>query len=210
MTTRPLDGRLALACKGDACALSQVVAEHRPKLVRMIELRMDAAQRRRMGPEDVVQDALTEATRRFPEWCAQDRYPFHVWIRLLTAQAFVNAFRRHHNVQKRDVEREREFAPRASVSAERVADWIAATGTTPSQAVRREEVRQRVLAALAGLEELDREIIALRHFEQLSNDDAALELGIEPAAASKRFARALQRLRPVLRGLAPGDSGPQA
>jgi RNA polymerase sigma-70 factor (ECF subfamily) len=172
----------------------------------MIDLRMEARHRRRFEPSDVVQDALVEATRRFGEWCEQDRYPFQVWLRLLTAQALARAQRRHLQTQKRDAAREAELGlGRTSVSAARAADWFASTQTSPTQAARRAEVRQRVIAALAELDDMDREILALRHFEQLSNEEAAAELGIEPAAASKRFARALQRMRPVLRDLQSGD-----
>src|SRR5262249_27263536 len=95
---------------------------------------------------------------------------------------------------------------RPSVSAANAADAFIASATTPTQAVQREEVRARVLAVLEELDEVDREIVALRHFEGLSNREAATELGIEPAAASKRFARALVRLRPALQALASGSS----
>ena len=207
MTFDMLDARLERARGGDNEALSEILAEQTPKLVRMVELRMSSQHRRRLGPEDIVQEALVDATRRFGEWCSQDRYPFRVWMRLLTTQALARSFRQHHQAQKRDADRDRELTPqRASVSAESVTDWLVSTGTSPTQAARRTEVRERVLAAVAELEELDREILALRHFEQLSNEDAAMELGIEPAAASKRFARALERLRPVLRVLKPDES----
>ncbi len=96
---------------------------------------------------------------------------------------------------------------RPSVSAANAADAFVASATTPTQAVQREEVRARVLAALEELDEVDREIVALRHFEGLSNEEAAAELAIEPAAASKRFVRALVRLRPALQSLAPGETG---
>lgn len=202
------DTRLARARAGDALALSELLGESTPKLVRMVDLRMEQRGRRRFEPDDVVQDALIEATRRFGEWCAQDRFPFHVWLRLLTAKALARAQRRHLQTQKRDAGREGELEDgRTSVSAARAADWFASTQTSPTQAARRAEVREKVLAALAELDDLDREILALRHFEQLTNDEAALELGIEPAAASKRFSRALQSMRPVLRGLAPDDEG---
>jgi len=92
------------------------------------------------------------------------------------------------------------------MSAANAADRFVASATSPSQGAHREELRARVLAALEELDELDREIVALRHFEGLSNEEAAAELSIEPAAASKRFVRALLRLKPALEGLEPGPA----
>jgi RNA polymerase sigma-70 factor (ECF subfamily) len=152
-----------------------------------------------------VQETLIHAARRFSEWVAQTTYPFHVWLRLLCAQSLAEACRRHLGAQMRDARRETGRAVLLSgVSSVSAADFLVASQTSPTQAVRREELRTRVLAAVEELEPMDREILSLRHFEGLSNEDAALELGIEPAAASKRYVRALQRLRPALAALAGG------
>jgi RNA polymerase sigma-70 factor (ECF subfamily) len=210
MTTLTIDEQLSRARRGDAHALSSVLVELTPRLVRMVELRLDAAQRRRFEPADVVQDALVEATRRFPEWCGQDRYPFHVWLRLLTSQSLARLLRHHVGAQMRDPAREEDFErDRTSVTAENAADWLVSRQTSPTQAAHRSELRTRVLSALEELDELDREILALRTFEQLSNEEAASELGIDPSAASKRFTRALQRMRPALRALEPSDDQAQ-
>lgn len=209
MTEETPEERLVRARQGDRAALSAVLAGMTPELLRMLELRMDASQRKRFGADDVLQEAFVDATRRFDEWCAQDRYPFGVWMRLLVQQAFARAIRQHQGAQKRDARRDRALdAARASVSAQTATDWLVAAGTSPSQAAGRAELRARVLAALSELDELDREILALRHFEQRTNEEAALELGLEPAAASKRFTRALQRLRPALRGFEPDGQRP--
>jgi RNA polymerase sigma-70 factor (ECF subfamily) len=208
MDGNQLDGRLARAKGGDVEAWSALLAEQTPRLLRMVELRLDPRGRKLCDPHDVVQDALLEAARRFDEWRTQDRFPLQLWLRLLTAQCLVRMQRRHMATQKRDVRLERPLEDvRADVSSLAAADWLASSITSPSQAARRSEVRDLVLAALDELEELDREILVLRHFEQLSNEEAALELAIEPAAASKRFARALQRLRPALRALDSGEGG---
>jgi RNA polymerase sigma-70 factor (ECF subfamily) len=199
------DALLSRARTGDRVALSELFAVHAPRLARMVSLRLDNSLGRRLEPADIVQDALIEATRRFPEWCAQERYPFSVWLRLLTAQTLQATVRDHHR-EKRDVARE-EAEPSAysALTAARAADWLLSTHTSPTQAARRMELRERVLAALEELGPLDREVLVLRYFEQLSNEDAAAELGIDPAAASKRFARALQRIRPALRELSTED-----
>src|SRR5947207_3433296 len=187
---------LVRARSGDEDALSALFAAHHARLVRMIELRLDASLRRRLDPCDIVQEAWLEVARRFREWCAQDALPFHVWLRLITAQALAQAQRRHLAAHMRDALREvPQRESRMCVSAASAADAFVASATSPTQAVQRDEVRARVLAALEELDEIDREIVALRHFEGLSNEEAAAELGIEPAAASKRFVRALLRLR---------------
>ena len=196
------------ARNGDEGALSLVFAAHHARLVKMVELRLDASLRRRLDPSDIVQEAWLEVARRFSDWCAQDELPFHVWLRLITAQALAQSQRRHLAAHMRDALREvhaRDSRP--SISAANAADAFIASATSPTQAARREELRTRVLAALEELEELDRESVALRHFEGLSNDEAAAELAITPAAASKRFVRALVRLRPALKALAADGAG---
>lgn len=195
------------ARQGDREALTALFAAHHPRLVRLVELRLDASLRRRLDPADVVQEAWMEVARRFSQWCADADMPIHVWLRLITGQALATAQRRNLGAHMRDAMRE-VAAPetRASVSSANAADLFIASATSPTQAVQREELRARVLAALEDLDEMDREIVALRHFEGLSNEEAAAELAIEPAAASKRFVRALIRLRPVLQELAPPET----
>jgi RNA polymerase sigma-70 factor (ECF subfamily) len=202
--TEPLEVR---AGRGDRGALAEIFAAAEPKLVRMIGMRLDAALRRRLDPTDVVQEAWIEVGRRFPEWLTNPVVPLHVWIRLVTSQALATAQRRHLSAHMRDAMREvPAFESRVSISSANAADLFVASATSPTRAVQREEVRSLVVAALEDLDELDREIVALRHFEGLSNEETAAELAIAPAAASKRFVRALIRLKPVLQKLAnPGD-----
>lgn len=201
------DERVSRARDGDGTALAELLREHAPRLERMVALRMD---RRRCAfdPADVVQDALLRATQRIAEWRARESYPFHVWLRLLAAQALADA-ERHARREKRDAARERPLEiERQAVTAAAAAEWLLSTHTSPTQAARRIELHERVTAALAELGDLDREIIALRQFEQLTNEEAACELGITPQAATKRFVRALQRLRPILSTLGlDGGSG---
>jgi RNA polymerase sigma-70 factor (ECF subfamily) len=195
---------VARARLGDDGALSGLFETFRPHLVHMVALRLDAALRPRLDPDDVVQQSWLEIVRRFPEWRAHAAPPFQVWVRLVTSEVLTQARRHHLAAHMRDARHEIVVAgSRPSVSAASVADVLVGSATTPTQAAAREELRARVLSALEDLEDLDREIVVLRQFEGLSNEDAAVELGIEPPAASKRFVRALARLRPALRGLAP-------
>jgi len=198
------DQWLARARDGDREALLALFAREEPCIWRMIELRLDPSLRRRVDSADVVQEAWIDAASRFESWCAQPALPFHVWLRLVAAQALTRVHRQHLGAHKRDALREVRLDSRPSISAAALAEAFVTSQTTPTQAVRREEVRTRVLDALSDLDEVDREIVALRHFEGLTNEEVAAELAIEPAAASKRFVRALVRLRPALKALDPG------
>jgi RNA polymerase sigma-70 factor (ECF subfamily) len=187
------------AGRGDRSALSELFRVHQPSLVRLVKLRLDPALRRRLDPADVVQEAWVEIIRRFGEWHARKDVPFLVWLRLTTRQTLAGVERIHLGTAKRAARREeRDLLACTSVSATSFADALVASTTSPIEGAQREEMRARVLAALESLDEIDREIVALRQFEARSNEEAAAELSIEPAAASKRFTRALLRLRPHL------------
>lgn len=201
--TRQFAAALERARQGERAALSDVLAELRPELLRFVELRLGAELRGRLEPEDLVQQAQLEAARRFGEWCALTGYPFRVWVRLLTAQTLDEARRRNLGAQRRDLRREVALVSASRASTGAVADWLAASQTSASETARRHELRARLEEALSSLEEGDRDILTLRQIEGLSNEEAALELGISPAAASKRLVRALTRLRPFLRGFDP-------
>jgi RNA polymerase sigma-70 factor (ECF subfamily) len=193
---------IARARGGDRAALSEVYRAYQPQLVRMVELRLATTLRRRIDPADVVQEAWLEILRRFDEWCARDDVPFPVWVRLTTRQALAETTRRYLargiEAAPRD---ERAYLSSTNVSAVGMADAFVASTTSPTQGAQREEVRIRVLDAIEALDPVDREIVALRHLEGLSNADTAAELKIEPSAASKRYTRALLRLRPQLASL---------
>jgi RNA polymerase sigma-70 factor (ECF subfamily) len=204
----PAHDLLARARRGDELALSELFRLHEPRLLRMVELRLDRRLRPRLDPADIVQDAWVDVARRFDEWCRQDRLPLHVWLRLITGQSLAGAQRRHLAAHRRDALLEApQRAHRPHVSSASVADGFVDSGTSPSQALAREELRERVRAAIENLEEIDREIVAMRHFEELTNEETALELEIEPSAASMRFMRALARLRPELKALGVGGPG---
>jgi RNA polymerase sigma-70 factor, ECF subfamily len=205
----PLEAQLvARAHDGDEAALSELFQAHSPRLIRMVELRLDPSLRGRLDPADILQEVWLDLARRLPEWRALDSMPFHLWLRLMTGQALLSAQRRHLTAHMRDALREIPIPEsRPSISAAIAADAFIASATSPTRAVERDELRSRILDVLSNLDEIDREIVVLRHFEGLSNEEAAAELAIEPAAASKRFVRALVRLRPALQSLAPGIAG---
>lgn len=196
---------------GDENALHEFFRELEPRLARMITLRLDPVLRRRLDPQDVLQEAWIEIARRVDEWRRQEALPLHVWMRLMTGQSLAQLQRRHLATHKRDALREVAWAEsRPSISAAGVVDAFVASATSPSQAAARDELRERVRLALEELDEIDREILTLRHLEDLSNLEVATELGLDPKTASKRYARALLRLRPALVALEPRTTSEDA
>jgi RNA polymerase sigma-70 factor (ECF subfamily) len=199
---------LRRAGQGDARSLGEVLTRYRGRLKRMVRLRLDPRVQGRLDPSDVVQEAYLEVSQKLADYLRDPRLPVFLWLRLLTAQKLALAHRRHLGVQARAAGREvslyRQAFPAASSAA--LAAQLLGKLTSPSQAAVKAELRVRIQEALNGMDELDREVLALRHFEQLSNAEAALVLGIKETAAANRYVRALGRLRGILAGL-PGGLG---
>lgn len=184
----------------DLNALAELFSQHRERLWRMVNFRIDRRLRSRLWPDDVLQDAYMNAQERIHRF-AEDRFksPF-VWLRMIIHQTLIDLHRQHLGAQKRDVEREvsldgRRFTQTTSASMmfQLIGDW-----TTPSQAAVRQERLGMVERAIAELAPLEREVLALRHFEELTNAEVAEELGVSGKAASIRYVRALRRLKDVL------------
>jgi RNA polymerase sigma-70 factor (ECF subfamily) len=192
---------------GDPDALADLFSEHRDRLRRMVEFRLDSRLRGRVATSDVLQEAYIDALKRLPHFQADPDVPFFVWVRTVTAQRLVEVHRQHLGAQARDAGREVSLARGGGVeaSAEHMAELIGDV-TSPSLAAHRSEIKARIREALDRLDPVDREVLALRHFEELSNHEVAALLGIQPAAASKRYVRAIERLRGVLEQL-PGFGG---
>ena len=185
--------------KGDGDALASLFSMYRERLRRMVELRLDARLRGRVSPSDILQEAYLGALQRLPHYQASSDVPFFVWLRSVTMQRLIDAQRRHLGGQARDVRREIRLGQVEAIEAQsgQIAELIANT-TSPSLAARRGEIMVLVRDALEQLDAIDREVLVLRHFEQMSNHEAAAALEIKPAAASKRYVRAVERLRSVL------------
>jgi RNA polymerase sigma-70 factor (ECF subfamily) len=187
--TAALLGRLR---EGDDQALGELFTLHRERLWRMLVVRLDRRLARRVSADDVLQETFLDVVRRIGEYLADPAVPFYVWLRFLTVQRMQLLQRAHLGAGKRDVSRE---VPPAS--AESMAGRLVSELTSPSQAAIRHELQDRLRAALESLEPLDREVLALRHFEELGNNEVAQVLGISREAASKRHVRALQRLKAI-------------
>jgi RNA polymerase sigma-70 factor (ECF subfamily) len=177
--------------------LGELLEAHRRRLLKMVGLRMDPRLRARLGASDVLQDAYVEVSRRIASYLEDPRMPFFLWLRFITGERLLTAHRKHLLASRRDARRE-SSRPVDEPTSDAMADHVAAGGTTPTEGAARSEVRARVLEALDGMDENDRRVLALRHFEELTTSEAARELGITEAAASKRYLRALRRLRDAL------------
>ncbi len=202
-------GLIERARAGDPDALNAIFARHRDRLRRMVELRLDRRLQGRIDASDVIQDAYLDVTRRLPEYLNEPRLPLFLWLRLVVGERLLKLHRHHLGAQMRDAGREvslyRGAAPAAS--SEALAARLLGRHTSPTQAALRAERLLRLQEALNGLDPLDREILSLRHFEELTRAEAAQALGIEEAAAAKRYVRALKRLKDALAGLPGGLEG---
>ena len=181
-------------------AVAEVFGHYRQKLLRMIALRLDVRLIGKLDSEDVLQDAFVEASRRIQDYLDRPSVPFFIWLRQITIQILIDTHRRYLGAKMRDVRQEvtldRPGCEDGS-SALLIAQ-LADSLTTPSQFAVRNETVMELQAALEKLDEIDREVLVLRHLEELGNNEVAEILGIDKYAASKRYLRALGRLKCVM------------
>jgi RNA polymerase sigma-70 factor (ECF subfamily) len=173
---------------------------YQAQLLRMLQLRLDRRLRGRVDPDDLLQETYLEAVQRLPSYLANPPLSFPLWLRFLAGQKLVDAMRHHLGVQKRDVGLEVSLyrGPMPEASSASLASLLLGRLTTPSQAAIRAETQLQVQEVLNSLDPIDREVLVLRHFEHLSNDQVAELLGLRKSTASKRYITALKRLRQIL------------
>jgi RNA polymerase sigma-70 factor (ECF subfamily) len=200
---------LEAARQGDEAALAALVERHRERLERMVGLRMDRRLQGRVDPADVVQEAYLAVRGKFAQYSADPHLPFFLWLRLEVGQKLVDLHRFHLGTQMRDAGQEVSLQHGAlpQVTSLSLAEHLLGKFTSASRAAMRAEVKVRVQEALNGMDPHDREVLILRHFEELSNAEAAQVLGIKPSAAVNRYVRALKRLKDVLQGMPGGIEG---
>jgi RNA polymerase sigma-70 factor (ECF subfamily) len=192
--------QLKRAAAGDQNQWSRVVMRYRERLRRLAAFRLDPRLQGRVDPSDVVQEACLDAAKRLPEFLAKPAVPFFLWLRFLTRQQLATLHRHHLGRECRAVHRE-AAAPNDGMSDDSMPILVArlvGSAPGPSTVAIQAERAVALHAALEQMDDIDREILALRHFEELSNAEAALVLGLSTAAASKRYIRALRRLREIL------------
>jgi RNA polymerase sigma-70 factor (ECF subfamily) len=187
---------------GDQEALGTLYSRESERLRRIVEFRLDARLRGRVSASDVMQEAYIEALKRLKHYPAGGDVPFFVWMRTVTIQRLIEVHRKHIGAQARAATREVSLGhggggDSIDASSEKMAELMGDL-TSPSLAAQRGEMIARMRRALDRLEPADREVLALRHFEELSNREVAAVLGIQTAAASKRYVRAIERLQETM------------
>ncbi|MFO0879133.1 MAG: sigma-70 family RNA polymerase sigma factor [Gemmataceae bacterium] len=191
---------LAQARQGQSGAVDRLLDVHRENLRRIIDLRLDPALAARVDASDIVQDVLLEAHRRLEEYLRNPTLPFRLWLRHIAKDHVIDAHRRHRQAQRRSLDREQPLVPAVLAnhsSYELAAQLLDGERTPASEAIHR-ELQRKLDMAIAGLDDDDREVILLRHREQLPNQEVAQILGLTEAAASMRYLRAIRRLRSAL------------
>jgi RNA polymerase sigma-70 factor, ECF subfamily len=186
--------------KGEAEAVDGLLAAHREPLRRMIGLRIDPALAARLDASDVVQDVLLEAHRRLSDYLRNPVMPFQLWLRHIAKDHLIDAHRRHRVAKRRSLDREQPLGPARfnDESSFDLAGQLLDQGPTPASEAVQRELQRRLETAVAALPDADREVILLRHGEQLSNQETAAALGVNEAAASMRYLRAVRKLRAAL------------
>ncbi len=190
----------------DEEAVPKLFRRYRERLLRMIAFRLDPRLIGKVDHEDVLQDALVETVRRYRQYLARPTVPVFVWLRQIALQALIDTHRRYLGAKMRDVSQEvrLRWGGSGGVGTASMAAQLADSLTSPSQAAARGEMIGQVREALERLDAIDREVLVLRHLEELSNNEVAQVLGIDKFAASKRYLRALRRLRSAM----PAEASP--
>lgn len=191
---------------GDRRALAILFDRYRDRLRRMVELRIDPRVRARLDASDVLQEAFLDVDRDLDAYLADPKLPPLLWLRLHVGRRLSTLHRQHLGTRMRDAGIEislyRDALPEASSAA--LASMLLGKHTSPTEAAQRAERLLRIQEALNTLDPIDREVLALRHFEQLSRSETAEVLGISQEAGAKRYFRALKRLKDVLSAMPGG------
>ncbi len=195
-----LDPLLTQAADGEPQAQARLFKEFEPRLRRMVEMRLDHRLQGRLDVSDVVQETFIEYSQSLANYVPCPDLPFYLWLRTLAIRKLANLQRKYLGTAARDVHREISVhgGDCPVPSSRSLAEFFVGSITSPSQAVMRKELQIRIQETLNDMDPDDREILALRHFEQLSNGEAAKVLQLSQTAASNRYIRALTRLRPLL------------
>jgi RNA polymerase sigma-70 factor (ECF subfamily) len=188
------------AAAGDPGSWAELITRYRSRLRRMVSFRMDSRLRGRVDPSDVVQEVCLEAWQHLGSYVSQPDTPFFLWFRAVAGHKLGDLHRHHLGARMRDARREVALyqgslpgATSAALAAQLLGHW-----TRPSEAAVRAERKAQLQTALNAMDPIDREVLALRHFEQLTVSEAAAVLGIKEKAAGMRYVRALRRLKEIL------------
>lgn len=194
------DELLLAAKKGDDQAVNRLLEKHRGPVRRLVEMRLDRRVQRRVDVSDVVQEVMAEASGRLEKYLADPAMAFHLWLRQIAWDHIIDTYRRHRVSAKRNMDREQPISvPQGDHnSTAELAIQLRDPAMTPASVAMQREIAKRVEAAIELLNDQDREIIIMRHYEHLSNLEIAEVLKLNPPAASMRYLRAVRRLRELL------------
>ncbi len=191
--------RLRQARDGDETAVRWLLDRYRGRLRRMIDLRLDDRLASRLDASDVVQETLMDAAQRLESYLREPPLPFYPWLHRLASERLAQAHRYHLRTLRRHAGREGVVGNAGNgLSAQNLVDALAASGTSPSGRLIREEDRAAIWRAFGELAEQDREVLVMRYLDQLAFAEIAAILGITDGAARLRHFRALQRVGPLL------------
>lgn len=182
-------------------ALAELYLMVRERLRRVIDFRLDYRLGGRVSHSDVLQETYVRAAQRIDSYLQKPDMPFFVWLRLEANQRLQEIHRFHFGAEKRDIRREvklKSSNKEQGNTSVQLAAHIVAQMTSASGVFQKAQQIEALEKTLSEMNETDREVIALRHFEELSNIEAAKVLGIAPEAASKRYIRALKRLKEIM------------
>lgn len=206
LTARP--DALQRLRNGDEEAFGELFDKYRARLFQIVSVRLDRRLAGRVDADDILQETYLDAAKRVDNFLNHPSGSFFVWLRLVATQTMTNIYRRHLEVQMRDVRRDVSMhsGKGTESSTKPILMQLLGRLTSPSGAAIRDETVEQVMQSLQDLKEMDREIIMLRHFEQLENKEIAEVLGIQEKAASIRYVRAIKRLKDLVIGVPEGDT----
>jgi len=201
---------LRQAAEGDVQAVDALFSRYEPRLKRMVRLRLNRKLHARVDASDVLQDAYLEVAKRLADYLRNPSLPFFLWLRHVTGQKLIDVHRKHLGAQARDASRDFSLdgAAGPAATSENLAVQLIGRLSSPSTAAQKAELRAQVQEALEGLDPIDREVLTLRHFEQLTNVETAALLSLGASSASSRYLRALKRLKTAWRGVGGLFEGP--
>ena len=191
------------AREGDGTAVNELIERHRGALRHLVRMRLDRKIQRRVDVSDVVQEVLIEANRRLKTYLENPVMPFHLWVRHIARDRIIDAHRRHRGSAKRSIDREQPMVIPGGFDQSSIilANQLVDQGKTPAAKTLEKELAGRVEDAITQLDDVDAEVIVMRHYEQLSNQEIAQALDLTEPAASMRYLRAVRRLRDLMQSL---------
>lgn len=195
------DTTILLRAAEDGCeqSLQQLLTAHRDRLKKMVSMRLHPLVRSRVDESDILQEAMLDASQRIHDYFEKSSMPFFLWLRFITNQKIQQCHRHHLDAQKRSAKNQHRLSAADESVSINLVDRLVSREASPSSVVALNEVSSRVRRALNALSETDREILSLRHFEQLQNAEVAEVLGISRSSASSRYLRAVAKLQQKLK-----------